>query len=350
MYRTPEEIKAEIFSDIKGDWDTREGSFADDMIGPVVLEMSKTEESLRAQRYMIWVDETSGPYLDLAAEDIGIEPRKAGTYADTVLEVKGDSGFVVKKGTAFVTEQALMFYVREDTALSKDGEAFVDVIAAETGAKYNVAENRILFQFVNSSQITSVTNPYKAVGGSDPESDTALYKRIVQARQKPSTSGNKYDYERWALEVPGVGAARVFPIWNGRGTVKVLIANEDKQPVSTKILEDCFDHIADEMPIGGIDLTVSTPEEMVINVSGSVNLQSGYEISAVTEELKKRLAEHFSDVSLREFPIVHNYICALIIGIDGVQNYTEVTMNGHRDDIMLSADEIPVVGEVVLHG
>ena len=45
----------------------------------------------------------------------------------------------------------------------------------------------------------------------------------------PATSGNVYHYQQWALEVSGTGAAKVFPLADGPGTVTVLVVDSDKK-------------------------------------------------------------------------------------------------------------------------
>ena len=45
---TPESIKASILSAIKTDIDTREGSFADDLCGPMALELWRAYQTLNS--------------------------------------------------------------------------------------------------------------------------------------------------------------------------------------------------------------------------------------------------------------------------------------------------------------
>lgn len=51
-----------------------------------------------------------------------------------------------------------------------------------------------------------------------------------------------YHYMQWALEVPGVGAAKVFPLRNGLGTVMILIVNSNKgiRPVHLELVYECI--------------------------------------------------------------------------------------------------------------
>ncbi len=64
--------------------------------------------------------------------------------------------------------------------------------------------------------------------GTNEESNEALRERFLIKVRKPSTSGNVYDYYNWAMACKGVGAAKIFPLAYGPGTVKVVVADEDK--------------------------------------------------------------------------------------------------------------------------
>ena len=59
------------------------------------------------------------------------------------------------------------------------------------------------------------------VGGTDIESDAALLDRRLSRLRQPPAGGNAYDYYRWAMAVPGVEAAFVYPLQRGLGTPSI---------------------------------------------------------------------------------------------------------------------------------
>lgn len=60
------------------------------------------------------------------------------------------------------------------------------------------------------------------------ETDAELLARLLEYIRRPPAGGNKYDYEKWALEVEGVRAAYCYPLAQGLGTVDVLIMANDE--------------------------------------------------------------------------------------------------------------------------
>lgn len=342
--KTPESIKAEILAGLTG-WDTREGSFADDMCGPVALELYKMYQCLNAVVPMVWVNETSGKYLDMAAEDLGIEPRKGGVKAAVLLEITGAPGYTVTAGTTFLTADNLCFDTVEDALIPADGVVTATARAQEPGTEYNVNEGAITSCLSGDSRLESVTNPSPAHGGAEQETDAALYARIVAARQRPSTSGNVYDYERWALEVPGVGAAKVYPLHAGPGTVKVLIANENRQAVNDAVLEACAAHIEEARPVGAA-VTVKSPTPLVVNVSANVQIEAGTTPEQVRSGFVSALEAYLQSVAFVKTRVLHNRVGALLISLDGVLDYTGLTLNGSGQSLDLEDEQIPVCGEV----
>lgn len=353
---TPESIKAEILQALP-DWDTREGSFADDMCGPVALNLYKMYSALNAVQPMVWVDETSGKYLDMAAEDLGIEPRKAGTKAQAVFTITGTEGLSIPAGTLFLTADGIYFISLEDVDFSSSGTASVKAESQEVGTKCNVGPGTITSSLLSDSRLQGVTNPDSAEGGTDLESDTALYTRIVAARQRPSTSGNVHDYEKWALEVSGVGAARVFPLADGPGTVKVSITDEFKKPVSGPVAEACAAHINEMKPVGAT-VTVQTATEVKIVVEAAVSIDSEkITPEQVEARFKKALEEYFQSIAFVKNSVPLNRVGALLIGIDGVLDYEELVIYDQKNQtlvglyissgsLILGENEIPAYGGV----
>ncbi|MDO8776617.1 MAG: baseplate J/gp47 family protein [Burkholderiaceae bacterium] len=64
-------------------------------------------------------------------------------------------------------------------------------------------------------------------GGADVEDPEAWRARILERIRNPPQGGADYDYEDWALSVPGVTRAWTYPHEQGSGTVVVRFVRED---------------------------------------------------------------------------------------------------------------------------
>lgn len=341
--KTPESIKEEILSDLSL-IDTREGSFTNELVSPVALELWKLYESLKAILPIVFVDETSGEYIDKKSANYGIT-RKPGTTASAIIIFTGTDGTIIPKDTVFLTADGLEF-ITSEAATIIDGTASVLAHATEVGEKYNVAAGTITQQIVSISGLSSVTNE-EAVGGTDPESDSSLVARLYAYLQKPASSGNVYHYEQWALEVDGVGAVKVVPLWNGAGTVKVLIVGPDKGPVDETVVANCAEHIENYRPIGAT-VTVVSAEGLSINVSATVELESTTTKAIVQAEFTKRLTEYLQDIAFDKYEVIYNRIAYMLLDIEGVTDYMDLTVNGSTINITIGDDQVPMTGTVVI--
>ena len=70
-------------------------------------------------------------------------------------------------------------------------------------------------------------------------------------------SGNINHYKQWARSVSGVGNAAVLPLWDGNGTVKVVVASEENEPLDEAIVSKVAQYIESVRPIGAEVTVVS---------------------------------------------------------------------------------------------
>ena len=139
--RTTENIKRDALAaiDPAAGISTMAGSYTDGVMGPICREMSKTYKALPAVLTMLFVDESSGIFLDLVGKDYLGLTRRPGTKAVCTVTFTGTAGTVINAGTAFLTATGLEFDLRETVAIGPSGTADGQLEAAEAGAAYNIA-------------------------------------------------------------------------------------------------------------------------------------------------------------------------------------------------------------------
>lgn len=199
---------------------------------------------------------------------------------------------------------------------------------------------------------TAIDND-KAEGGTDAETDASLVARYYDFLRNPGTSGNAAHYRQWAREVDGVGDVQVMPLWGGPGTVKVLLVSPNNQPVDNTVVSNCAAHIEKNRPVGPT-VTVMSAAGLSIDVSASVVIkssttakavQSAFE-TALSAYLQKLTAEAYAQAAVGDYEVTYNRVGYILLDIDGVVDFTELTVNGGESDIVIAADEVPVPGNV----
>lgn len=221
--------------------DTVEGSAFFDLSQVVALEaerlwdMAATEIPAAAFPKFAW-----GDYLDDHGETIGLE-RKAAAAATGQVTFSGTNGTLIATGTIVRTAQTdpdsdPIEFATTASATIASGTATVGVQAVVPGAQGNLAANQISEMPAPPSGVTSVTNAAAITGGADVESDEAYRERILLVLSSPQGAGTITDYKQWALAYAGVGFVSVEPLWDGAGTVRVMVTDVNNDPVGGTIV------------------------------------------------------------------------------------------------------------------
>ena len=335
---------------------TVEGTFSFDTLAANAKEFEKAYAEMDLIVDAAFPQTSWGKYLSYLAEGLAGIERRAATPAVAMLTVTGTAGVTVPKGSIFATENGINFLADDDTVIPSSGVALVKATSQATGAGGNVAVRTINKIPVSIYGVSGVINEAAAYDGYEEETDSALLDRILFAVRQPATSGNIYHYIKWATSVPGVGAVKIMPLWNGNGTVKVVVVDANKDTPSNDLLQDVRDIIAQNDPIGAT-VTVVAPTLKTIDISLKVTSGVGNTTGikeAVTEYFKrdvfgtsyKNLADLNKDVT-----ISYAQIGRIILdepARTGVTDYSTLTVNGGTSNLTMSADNMPAIGTVTL--
>lgn len=328
---------------------TAEGTLLQIILAPGAYVFWEGLQALRAQVPISFVDETSGSFIDKDAAGYGIT-RKPGTAASVLLTFTGSAGTTVPAGTLCVTQDGLGFATDEALTLDEDGSGTVTATADAVGTAYNVPAGAIVSMQQAVSGVTALTNEEAAAGGTDPETDTALFARLDSYKKTPPTSGNEQHYHQWALEVNGVGAASVIRCWDGPGTVKVIIADMALRPVEEELRAEVAAYIETQRPVTA-EVTVESAAGVPVTVSVTVTADGTVSKPATEQELTERLAEYLGEIAFTEgAEVVYNRVLALVMGLPGVTDCADLLVGGGTDNVPLDVTQIPMLGTVTVNG
>lgn len=139
----------------------------------------------------------------------------------------GSSGAVIPLGTLFRRADGIQYLSTAEVTLSS-GTGVVPLSAVLAGASGNIAAGSLnLVSPVVGVDSSVVLLGDGLVGGADEESDDGLRSRLLFRIRQPPHGGAVHDYEAWALEVPGVTRAWVYPQQLGPGTVVLRFVRDD---------------------------------------------------------------------------------------------------------------------------
>lgn len=357
--QTPEAIKARMLAEIQEGTglSSMAGGFADGVVGPVSEEMSDVYISLAAVPDMLFVTADSGPYIDRVGKQYYNITRRPGTAASCAIIFTGKAGLLIAQGTAFLTAGGLVFHLAAPVTLDSSGTGSGRLVAADVGVAYNVEEGAINRMYINLAGLTSYTNQ-AASGGTDQESDAALLSRIQERVRQPPTSGNGYQLRQWAMEVSGVGQAKVVELAQGAGTVGLTIVDSNYEAPAEDIVEAVQAAVDAQRPIGAQPTAIAATE-LTVTVEASVTVLQGAGKETVRTALEEALRGYcktlidakytpiyYKPAEDLPYTLVYNRVLALLLNIPEVENFSTLTVNGGMVDVAIQPGQIPVVGTV----
>lgn len=341
--QTEEVIKQRMLDRISTDIDKSEGSFTYDAVSPVSGELAQTYIDLDSVLKRVFAQTASGEYLERRAAEFGVS-RKQGTKATGIVRIEGSAGVVIPQGTSIQTAGGLLY--KTTVAATITGSSVeVNVEAAVIGTMYNVPADTVKKLPTQIIGVTAVTNPNPITGGTDVETDAELLTRLLIKSQTPTASGNANEYKLWALSINGVGDVKIFPLWNGNGTVKVVLINTNKQPADSGLVTQVLNYINSVRPIGAT-VTVISASALNINISVTVTRDSAYTLSQVTTNITAKLTEYLKSIAFKSAYVSYAQLGNAILDSAGVIDYSGLTVNSGTANISIGAEQTPVLGTV----
>lgn len=228
------------YAEFKGtDVSAVEGTFSFDTLAANAKEFEKAYAEMDLMMDAAFPQTSWGIYLDRLADELAGLSRRAATPAVVTLSITGTAGVTVPADSLFATASGTNFATDETVKLDDKGTGTVKATAQSTGSGGNVAAGTITVIPVSIYGVSKVTNEAAAYNGYEEETDGALLERLLFAVRQPATSGNVYHYIEWSTSVSGVGAVKVLPLWDGNGTVKVIVVDANKDTPSEELLQKC---------------------------------------------------------------------------------------------------------------
>lgn len=336
-----ETILSRMLATVPNDIDKREGSIIYTALAPAAAELTQAYRILEGVLRLSFAGTSSGEWLEKRTAELGVNREKAtnalraGVFMNAQnqpIDIPLNSRFSLDtlNYTAFERMEKGRYKMRCETPGSAGNRQFglmLPIDYVEGLAKAELAE--------------------VLIPGEDTETDASLLNRYQLRVRQPATSGNTYQYRQWAMEVPGVGDAKIFPLWNGPGTVKVLIIDTEKQPASTTLVSATAQYIESVRPIGA-EVTVAAGVEKSIEVTVTVVLASGFTLSEVQNAFAEAVREYLKETAFKVSYVSGAKIGTLLLSTPGVIDYTDLKLNGSTANVALSEEEVPVFGAVNL--
>lgn len=346
MARTAKEITTSILNNMPDSYNRSDGSVIYDLQAPVGQELAGIEETNDAILANAFFDTADDEHKEIIAKDRANITRRAATYASGTVTIEGVPGTVIEAGTQVASDYSI-FDTVEEVTVGVGGGVDVEVICEDAGADGNVPAGAIYEFPTTIADLYTVTNASAMTGGYDIESIEDFAARYSAVIAQSVGAGTASDYEKWALEVDGVGAAVCFARTPSVGSVTTYIMDQGHSAASASLVTQVHDYIETKRPTPAQSIVLSVAE-LTVNVSLTAYVEgeaSSYQ-TAIENAINTYITSiGFSGASRRVSAAI---IADRVLGVSGVTDIDDLLLNGSADSISLASTQIAVLGGVTI--
>lgn len=346
--RTYETILDEMLASIPEDIDKREGSVIYNALAPAAAKLFESYIAMQQVLVLMFPQTSEGDYLEMIVEEEGVKKNYA-TPSIRHFKAEGSSG-EISEGDRFFADN-IYFVARETISIPGTFKAESEDSGRAT-AIYN-PETILSLDGIDGLENISMVPHDDDVDGLDDEADDSLLERYWERVRNSPGPGNNADYIRWAKEVPGVGNVLVEPLWDGLGTVRVIILTPDGKRASQmlidevqKLIDPGSKGIGEGKAPPGAKVTVATADLMYVDATiPNLSAEQGYSLQQVRNNAKNALSDYLMQINpggvirIREAESV-------IINATGVLDMGDLLIDGKRENIQLDVIQLVALGEV----
>lgn len=334
--------------------DKREGSIIYDALAPAAAELVQAYIELEGYLDLVFVDTSHEDYLTRLCSQFGVD-RQAATYAvrKVVFKDGQNNAFDVPIGSRYTIDT--LSYVVIEKLTKGEYKAKCET----SGTIGNTSFGKLIpIDYIEG--LATATLEDVLIPGEEEETDNQLKERYFEYVREPAFGGNIADYKRKVKALDGVGSVKVFPVWNGEGTVKLVLLDSEYNIPTPTLIDEVYKAVSPNSNDDGLGIapightvTILGAGTTNINVGIKVTLASGYSKETVSESIKKTIEEYIR--TIREsweknetLTVRIAHIDSRTLNVDGVLDVGETTINDIENNVVISAENVPVLGEVVI--
>ena len=357
--QTFETILRRILGRAPSDVDIRQAAIIYDAVAPAAMELESLYFALDIILQETFADTNSRPYLIRRCAERGIIPDPAFKAV-----LKGKFNIQVPIGSRFSLDDlnyTVISYIEQE--VPPTGHYVYQVECETAGAIGNSKFGALIpIQYINNLSYAAITE--LLIPGEDEQSTESLRQEYFDSFNMVAYGGNIADYKKKVLDIPGLGAVKVTPVWKGGGTVRLTILDAEYNKASDTLIETVqtlIDPTQDAKglgiaPIGHI-VTVDTAADVAVNISLHIDLESGFEWEQVKTPIEEVIKDYLLELrktwAPNDKPVSDDLVVriakieAAILNITGIVDVYNTEINGTAGNLNIGSYEIPVFGSVV---
>lgn len=343
---TFEYILQSMLDRVPNAFDKREGSIIYNALAPSAAELAEAYIMLSLIEDESYVDTASYNSLVKKCKERGIYP-----YPATNTIAKGIFNMDVPIGSRFSLD-SLNYLVIE-----KISTGVFKLQCEDVGPISNLG-SLIPIEYIEGLETAELTEIL--INGEFEEDEDSLRKRYYNSLESEAFGGNIADYKEKVNKLQDVGGVKVYPVWNGGGTTKLVIINSNYDVPSSELVNQVQEKIDPTQnqgkglgiaPIGHI-VTVVGVDAVKVNISTTITYEDGWSFEELKSSIEQCIDEYFNDLN-KTWDSNDNLIVRIsqietrLLNLEGVIDIENTLINNVASNFVVDADSIVKRGEII---
>lgn len=358
---TAANIEARMLRRVPASLDKREGSVIYDATAPASIEFELLYAAVDYFLKNTFGDTADREFLIERAKERGLSPYPASAAVIKVIGTPADVEIPI--GARFSYDD-VNYTITEK--LETEGE--YTAVCETAGTIGNKPEgNLIPIEYIAGLQSAKCAEV--VVFGEDEEDTESFRARYLASFNTQAYGGNIQDYQEKVSAIPGVGGVKVYPVWQGGGTVKVVFSTSENTVPSAELVSD-VQEILDPVPyqqqgVGvapiGHRVTVEGAKESAVNIGLNIVFGGGDTFASRLNDIRTVIQNYFAELNAgwqatevvtssafenRGIIVRISQIESRLLQESYVQDISHTTLNGAEENIELANDALATIGDI----
>ena len=202
------------------------------------------------------------------------------------------------------------------------------------------------------------------VEGTADEDEEEYRNKILSSFKATAFGGNKADYRNFINAITGVGGCKPLRRAAGSDHIDIYVISSGYVVPSSALIDDIQTAVDPTVNAGEGDgmapichtVVISPVGSVTCDISTTLTLDTGYTVEGVQlaveaaiESYLEDLRAEWQDNELNAMTVRIAQIEAKVLTVEGVLDIADTEINGDADNLVITYDKIPLLGEVVLN-
>lgn len=342
--------------------DRREGSIAFDATKPAAIEFMLLYAAIDYFYKNTFGDTADREHLVERALERGLSPYEASNAVVVLTALPTDVELPV--GSRYSVDTV---NYRVTGKLSAENNTYLAVCETSGTIGNKTSGRAVPIQYVQgltSVEITEVERP-----GEDEEETEAFRTRYLKSFEAQAYGGNIVDYQGKVGAMEGVGGVKVYPVWNGGGTVKVVFSTSENKPPTEQFVSEVQEAL-DPVPYAqqgvgiapiGHRVTVEAAGQSAVSIGLKIKFSGSNTYDGCKDKIQSVIQAYFDELNAgwqntevvntdkfenRGIIVRISQIEIRLLNQSYVADISHTTLNDAEENIELASTDLATIGTI----